>query len=75
MSEVISFKVPRELKKKVDRFKDVVDWPSEFRVFVERRVKELERSEVIQRILAGKPSKILPAGSVVKTIREDREGA
>ncbi|MEM1655361.1 MAG: CopG family transcriptional regulator [Nitrososphaerota archaeon] len=75
MSEVISFKVSRELKRKVDRLKDVVDWPSELRAFVERRVREVERSEVVRRILEKKPSRILPAGSVVRAIREDRDGA
>lgn len=75
MSEVISFKVSKELKEKIDKLKDVIDWPSELRSFLERRVKEVERSETIKRILERTPSKILPAGSVVKSIRGDREGA
>ena len=75
MSEVISFKVPKELKKKVEKLKDVIDWPSELRAFVEERVWTAERSLVIRRILERTPEKTLPAGSVVKAIREDREGA
>ena len=75
MSEVISFKVSRELKKKVDELKGIIDWPSELRAFVENRVREVERSLVIRRILDRTPEKILPAGSVVKAIREERGGA
>jgi len=73
MGEVISFKVPRELKKKVEKLKDVIDWPSELRAFVEDRVRAAERSLVVRRILERSPEKTLPAGSVVKAIREDRE--
>ena len=75
MSEVISFKVSRELKKRVEKLKGIIDWPSELRVFVEERVMAAERSLVIQKILERAPEKILPAGSVVKAIREEREGA
>lgn len=39
MSEVISFKVSKELKKKIDKLKDVIDWPSELRAFIEKRIK------------------------------------
>ena len=67
--EVISFKVPRELKKKAEK----LDWPSELRAFVEDRVRAAERSLVVRRILERSPEKTLPAGSVVKAIREDRE--
>ena len=38
----MSFKLPKELKKKMENLKDVVDWPSELRVFVEERVRELQ---------------------------------
>ncbi|RLG09308.1 MAG: CopG family transcriptional regulator [Thaumarchaeota archaeon] len=75
MSEVISFKVSRELKKRVEKLKGIIDWPSELRVFVEERVMAAERSLVIQKILERAPEKILPAGSVVKAIREERESA
>ncbi|HDJ67036.1 MAG TPA: CopG family transcriptional regulator [Nitrososphaeria archaeon] len=75
MSEVISFKVSRELKKRVEKLKGIIDWPSELRAFVEERVMAAERSLVIQKILERAPEKILPAGSVVKAIREERESA
>ena len=33
----MSFKLPKELKKKMENLKDVVDWPSELRAFVKKR--------------------------------------
>jgi len=74
MSEVISFKVSKELKEKYERLKDVIDWPAELRAFVEERIRRAERSLVIRRILEKRPREILPRGSVVAAIREDREG-
>ena len=71
----MSFKLPKELKKKMENLKDIVDWPSELRAFVDERVKAAERSLVIKKILERSPEKILPAGSVAKAIREEREGA
>ena len=75
MSEVLSFRLPKELKKKMENLKDIVDRPSELRAFVEERVKVAERSPVIKKILERSPEKIFPAGSVAKAIREEREGA
>lgn len=74
MSEVISFKVSKELKEKYEKLKDVIDWPAELRAFVEERVRMAERSLVIRKILEKRPREVLPRGSVVAVIREDREG-
>jgi len=41
MSEVISFKVSKELKEKYEKLKDVIDWPAELRAFVEERIQRL----------------------------------
>jgi hypothetical protein len=74
VSEVISFKVSKELKEKYEKLKDVIDWPAELRAFVEERVRMAERSLVIRKILEKRPREVLPRGSVVAVIREDREG-
>jgi len=74
VSEVISFKVSKELKEKYEKLKDVIDWPAELRAFVEERVRRAERSLVIRKILEKRPREVLPRGSVVAVIREDREG-
>ena len=44
------------------------------RAFVEERVLRAVRLLVIRRILEKKPREVLPRGSVVAAIREDREG-
>ena len=74
MSEVISFKVSKEIKEKYDKLKNFIDWPAELRAFVEERIRKAERSLVIRKILEKKPREILPRGSVVAAIREDKEG-
>ena len=74
MSEVISFKVSKEIKEKYEKLKDFIDWPAELRAFVEERVRRAERSLVIRKILEKRPREVLPRGSVVAAIREDREG-
>ena len=74
MSEVISFKVSKEVKEKYEKLKNIIDWPAELRAFVEERIRKAERSLVIRRILEKKPREILPKGSVVAAIREDRVG-
>ncbi len=73
-TEVISFKVPRKVKEKYEKLKDFVDWPEELRAFVEERVRKAERAYVIRKTLEKKPREVLPRGSVVEAIREDREG-
>jgi len=74
VSEVISFKVSKEIKEKYEQLKDVIDWPAELRAFVEERIRKAERKRIIHKILKKKTREILPRGSVVAAIREDREG-
>jgi len=74
VSEVISFKVSKEIKEKYEQLKDVIDWPAELRAFVEERIRKAERKRIIHKILEKKTREILPRGSVVAAIREDREG-
>jgi hypothetical protein len=44
-------RVRRELKEKMERYRDWVDWPEEVRRFVELRIRELEAEESFERIL------------------------
>jgi hypothetical protein len=48
---VFSVKVRRELKEKMERYRDRVDWPEEVRRFIELRVRELEAEENFERVL------------------------
>ncbi len=51
MSSVVSFKVRREIKEKMERFRDRINWAEELRRFVEERIRELEAKENIRHVI------------------------
>ncbi len=74
MSTVISVRIPKKLKEKMDEFKEV-NWSELIRKFIEDKVAQLELEEIIRRVeehLRDVPE--LPAGTVVRWLRGDREG-
>jgi len=76
MSEIISVRIPKELKRKMDALRDRVEWSEEIRRFLERRVNELWREKVleeIEKVIDGLDLSELPAGTVAKIVREDRD--
>jgi len=74
MGKVIAVKVSDEIKKKVKKLKDRVDWPEEIRRFIQDRVREEEAEDnmknVIKMIEATKP---VPRGFSASSVREDRD--
>jgi len=69
----VSFRVPKELKKRMDKFKDI-NWSEEVRRFLEQRVRELEQLraiEELERIIEKIPK--VPSGKAVEYVREDRD--
>jgi hypothetical protein len=74
VSDVLSVRVPREIKRKMELLKDLVDWNEEIRKFLERRVDELYRRRVIKearRVIEKLPE--MPRGTVTAYVREDRD--
>ena len=74
MSTVISVRIPRKLKEKMDELKDMVNWSEEIRKFLEKRVEELHRRKVleeIRKVLEKIPES--PKGTAAKYVREDRD--
>lgn len=70
----MSFKIPEELKKKMKKYKDQVEWSKELREYVKRKIKEIEsknRLEEVHHILEKTSS--VPKGTAQKTVREDRD--
>ncbi|MEM4412303.1 MAG: CopG family transcriptional regulator [Thermofilum sp.] len=73
-SVVVSVKVPRELKEKMDAYASVVNWAEEIRGWIARRVEELERAKAVEEAL-----KMLnlvapaPRGTARLLVREDRD--
>ncbi|WP_338248426.1 CopG family transcriptional regulator [Pyrodictium abyssi] len=76
MSEVLSIRVPRELKKRLEALKDTVDWRSEIVRFLEERVEYYERLKAIREIeemMKNHPE--LPRGFAARSVREDRDSS
>ncbi|PUA31598.1 MAG: CopG family transcriptional regulator [Candidatus Terraquivivens tikiterensis] len=74
MSEVFSIRISKDVKKKMELLKDVVDWNEEVRRFIESRVDEFYRSRVIEEVrsvIMKLPE--TPRGSVTRYVREDRD--
>jgi|YelNatPaOPRAMG01_1025707.scaffolds.fasta_scaffold418820_2 hypothetical protein len=76
MSETIAVKIPAELKRKVKQLKDKVDWPEEIRLFIKRRIKEIEAEENMNRICEEiRRTGSVPKGFSKSSVREDRESS
>ena len=74
MSDVLSIRIPREIKRKMESLKGLVDWNEEIRKFLESRVDELYRRKVIEevrRIIESLPE--TPRGTATAYVREDRD--
>jgi len=77
MSEVVSFKVKREIKKKMEKYRSKVNWSEELRRFVEERVRELEAEENFRGIMEelSRAKWSVPKGFSAASVREDRDSS
>lgn len=76
MSEVLSIRVPRSLKREIEELKDVVNRKEEIVDFLKRRVKYYRRVMPVKKIhgiLMRHPT--LTEGSAVQIVREDRDSS
>ncbi len=74
MSVTVSFRIPKELKKRMDALRCSVNWSEEVRRFLEQRVRELEQLRAIDEL--EELIKTLPEvhrGTASKYVREDRD--
>ncbi len=74
VSAVLSIRIPRKLKEEMDKLKKYVDWRKEITSFIEERIRYHRRRlvlEEIHRVLEKHP--VLPKGSGVRSVREDRD--
>ncbi len=74
MSVVISVRIPRRLKEKMDSLSDMVNWSEEIREFLEKRVEELRKRKVLEevrRVIEQLPE--TPKGTAARYVREDRD--
>lgn len=72
---VVSFKVKREVKEKIKKYKGVVNWAEELRRFVEERIRSLEAEENIKAVVENLERMPigLPKGFSTASAREDRD--
>ncbi len=71
---VLSIRIDEELKRRMKRYADRVDWSREISEFIRRRVSELireERLREVNRILGKHPE--LRDVSAAELVREDRD--
>jgi hypothetical protein len=74
---VFSVKIKKELKEKMEKYKDKINWSEEIRRFIELKIKELEAEKNFERILEElkKANWSIPNGFSVKSVREDRDSS
>ena len=70
MSDVVSIRVPKELKEKMRKYR--IDWSREIREFIEERIRTLELLELLESI-EEKAKKRRTRVDSAKLIREARE--
>lgn len=72
---VFSVKLRREIKEKMNKYRDRVNWAEEVRKFIESRLRELEAEDNIKNVVKMLSQLPLesPKGSSVISVREDRD--
>ena len=70
MSDVVSIRVPKELKEKMRKYR--IDWSREIREFIEERIRTLELLELLESIEERAKRRRTRVDSA-KLIREARE--
>ena len=74
MSEVVSFKVPREIKEKMRKYSKMVKWSEELRNYVIERIRAMEAEENLRKVIEMiESTKGVPKGFSVRSVREDRD--
>ncbi len=72
-SDVVSVKVPPEVKEEMERLSGKIDWAEEIRSFITNRIRLAQAKENVER-LEETVSKLpeLPKGTVSSLMRADR---
>ena len=72
---VFSVKLRKEVKEKMGKYRDRVNWAEEVRKFIESKLRELEAEDNIKNVVKMLSQLPLesPRGSSVISVREDRD--
>ena len=74
MGEVISIRIPPEIKREMDRLKSEVNWSEEIREFIKEKIREYRKKRILEKVVAyiqNLPE--APKGTAEKLVREDRD--
>ncbi len=72
---VVSVKVKKEIKDKMIKYKDRVNWAQEFRRFIEEKIRQLEAEENFKKLIEALEGASwgVPKGFSTRSVREDRD--
>lgn len=71
---VVSVKVPKWVKERMEAYREVVNWPEEIRRAIMAKIEEVERTKAVEeavRLLEAIPP--APRGTAGALVREDRD--
>jgi hypothetical protein len=71
----VSIRVSREVKEKMLKYKDRVNWAQEIRGFLEARIRQIEAEENIEKAMVhlSRLEVSAPKGSSAEYLRQDRD--
>ena len=73
-SEVVSFKVPKEVKEKMKKYSKQIRWSEELRNYVIESIRGIEAENNLKRVIEIiESTKGVPKGFSVESVREDRD--
>ncbi|MEM4788786.1 MAG: CopG family transcriptional regulator [Ignisphaera sp.] len=74
---VFSVKIRKEVKEKMEKYRDSVNWAEEIRRYIEEILRKLEAQENFEKILKEleKARWGTPKGFVVSSVKEDRDSS
>ncbi|MEM4554095.1 MAG: CopG family transcriptional regulator [Ignisphaera sp.] len=77
MGTVFSVKIRKEVKEKMEKYRDRVNWAEEIRKYIEEILRKLEAQENFEKILKEleKARWGTPKGFAVSSVREDRDSS
>lgn len=77
LDAVFSVKIKRELKEKMNKYRDKVNWAEEVRKFIEETLRKLEAESNFKYILKQleTASWKVPTGFSASSVREDRDSS
>jgi len=74
LSVIVSFRIPKQLKERMDKLRGKVDWSEEVRRFLEEKVREYEQLEAIRELeeaIRSLPK--VPRGTALGYVRGNRD--